>query len=658
MRIESVEISGFRAFGGTARFDLRGDIVLVVGANGQGKTSLFDAVLWAITGQIARLRHPSSAVSLYSASGEARVEVAINFDDGQDVLVTRRSDGEKDGLLVRVRGDSFKDHDAEYELLRLLWPDALVAGEPREALRCALERGVYLQQDLLTDFLTAHTDQDRFNSISELIGAGRITEFQSELERSRRAWSRATNEHSANLVAVEGRLDRLNAQLREFVESDLMVGPSRNEWDAWWTQAKTLGVSTHETPAIDSSVAHGTIDAAMAQLRALRLSMERRGNRLRELRLVYRDLPSAIADLIALQGEVEAATQDLEAAQKTLTEAEAEVAEARRKQLEARSEQEDMRVLAEVTLRYLGEKCPVCQQIYDIDATRERLESMLGNTSQFVSGPVNELGLIGLFKDVHALEERVSNARESLRQAQRVERVRVDTQDQISASLAELAINVPEDSNIELAIESALEENTHNLERLSEAGQQGEVLALSLARKGQLARQAEVEREVLQVRQNLSAAVNEVGARQRTGDLVSKMINGLRNASSELVEGELVRLEPLLQRIYSTADPHPEFRIVRLLSRMRQGRGRVLAEVEDPAHDQHSDAPNAFLSSSQMNVLAVSVFLALNLGISTLPLKVAMLDDPFQSLDDLKSFGLDRSPQANARAATIVRVHS
>ena len=37
MRIAAVEISGFRAFGGSALFDLKGDIVLGVGANGQGK---------------------------------------------------------------------------------------------------------------------------------------------------------------------------------------------------------------------------------------------------------------------------------------------------------------------------------------------------------------------------------------------------------------------------------------------------------------------------------------------------------------------------------------------------------------------------------------------------------------------------------------------
>ena len=412
-----------------------------------------------------------------------------------------------------------------------------------------------------------------------------------------------------------------------------------------------LGISTQEVPRIEASDAHSTI--AMAELRALRFSLERRGNRVRELRLVLRE-----ANLDTLNGQVEAVSQDLEAAQKAFAEAEAEVAEARRKQVEARSEQEELRVLAEITLRHLGEKCPVCQQIYDIDSTRERLESILRNTSQPVSVPTNDLGLIGLLKDIQATEESVASARVALREAQRLERVRVDGQEQISAGLAELAINLPEGSNAEPAIESALEENMSKLEGLSLATQRGETLALSLARRGQLARKAELEQEVLQVRHNLSTTRNEIVARQKTGEVVSKMINGLRSASSELVEGELVRLEPLLQRIYSAADPHPEFRIVKLLSRMRQGRGQVLAEVKDPTHDQRIDAPGAFLSSSQMNVLAVSVFLALNLGIPTLPLKVAILDDPLQSLDDLNLLGLiDLLKRMRERRQLIVSTH-
>ena len=657
MWIKSVDISGFRAFSGSHRFDLDGDIVLVTGVNGQGKTSLFDAILWAVTGEVSRLNRPDSVVSLYSQSGEARVTVTLRSDDGRTLEVTRHSDGERTGLLVGAGGETFRGREAEYELLRCLWPDGLAAIESQAALRSALERGVYLQQDVLTGFLTADTDQDRFRAISELIGAGRTTEFQEALERSRRSWSRTTTQRNSEMKEKEERLSRLERQVQDLAGVRSIPPSSGSQWAAWWTQANRLGVSTGESPRVDSFDAPRAIDAGMAELRAVRLSLERRGDRLRHLALMLDDLPPPIDNIDETRKEAEQASQALEAARNTLAKAEQEVAEARRRQIEARSEREDLRVLAEIALRHLGEQCPVCQQTYDVDSTRERL-SRLREGVEPTGPPVDELGLIGLMKDVQAMQERASSANAALQDSERHESVRTNSQERIRADLVELGIEILEDSNAARAIESALEENARNLELLTEVRLRGEALALSLARTGQISRQAEVEREVQVLRHDLSLIRDEVRLRQATGELASKIISGLRDASSDLVEGELERLEPLLQRIYATADPHPEFRMVKLLARMYRGSGRVLAEVEDPLHDHRSEAPGAFLSSSQMNVLAVSVFLALNLGIPTLPLNVAILDDPLQSLDDLNLLGLiDLLKRMRERRQLMVSSH-
>ncbi len=64
------------------------------------------------------------------------------------------------------------------------------------------------------------------------------------------------------------------------------------------------------------------------------------------------------------------------------------------------------------------------------------------------------------------------------------------------------------------------------------------------------------------------------------------------------------------------------------------------------------------LSSSQMNALAVSIFLSLNLGVSSLPLSTAMLDDPLQSLDDVNLLGLiDLLRRLTFRRQLIVSTH-
>lgn len=56
MRITSIELAGFRAFGAEAVLDLAADAVILVGPNGSGKTSVLDGILWSLTGRVPRMR--------------------------------------------------------------------------------------------------------------------------------------------------------------------------------------------------------------------------------------------------------------------------------------------------------------------------------------------------------------------------------------------------------------------------------------------------------------------------------------------------------------------------------------------------------------------------------------------------------------------------
>jgi len=78
MRLVSVEISGFRGFPQQREFDLDADAIVLVGSNGNGKTSLCDAILWALTGSIPRLANEDARpVSLYSETSQARVQLRL-----------------------------------------------------------------------------------------------------------------------------------------------------------------------------------------------------------------------------------------------------------------------------------------------------------------------------------------------------------------------------------------------------------------------------------------------------------------------------------------------------------------------------------------------------------------------------------------------------
>ena len=100
-------------------------------------------------------------------------------------------------------------------------PKGYGANDQSMALRSALQYGVYLQQDVLTGFLTAETGEQRFNVFSQFVGAGAATELQLALEGSRRAWSRATNVLANRLQEKEQRTEQLESQLRELEGDDL-----------------------------------------------------------------------------------------------------------------------------------------------------------------------------------------------------------------------------------------------------------------------------------------------------------------------------------------------------------------------------------------------------------------------------------------------------
>ncbi len=640
MRVKTLDIDGFRAFAGSYQFDLDADTVLVSGVNGQGKTSFFDAILWAMTGQVPRLERLSSVVSLYSPSGEGRVEVSIASHDGSTIVVTRSSDGERENLRVTAGDDDFRGSDAQHELIRLLWPEGLKAQDPRIALRSALQHSVYLQQDLLTGFLTAETDQQRFDAVSELIGAGVATELQASLESSRRAWSRATNTLESQADETEARLRQLEAQLHGLGGSDDPAPLNSEEWTDWWIQIRDLGVPGASASAPASPGAPAALDGAIAELRTHRLAFERRREDLRALETASLRIPNVIVDVNDLIQEQSSSAEELEIARQNLAESERIVSDAQRLEAEAQAERQELLTLAQVALRHLDDHCPVCRQTYDRDATRARLEALLVSGNQNLSPRQDLPDLPSLRERVQELERAAVAAAGALQQAQRQQQLMVEDQDRIRLGLAQLDVAVPPEIDLRYVIDEAIQETDRALGHLATARARGETLALSLARSGQLARKAEIEQQVQQINNELRPKRIEIDARRNTGDVISTMIDGIRRASSDLVENELRRTGPLLERIYAAADPHPEFRVARLISRMRQGRGRIVAEVEDPIRDLRDESPRSVLSSSQLNVLAVAVFLSLNLGTPSLPLRTAILDDPLQSLDDLNLLGL------------------
>src|SRR5262245_8309151 len=166
-------------------------------------------------------------------------------------------------------------------LLKKLWPDAAFTEDSTTAVTMAITRSVYLQQDVLCDFIESDPD-DAFRAISELVGTGRVTELQLQLERAKTAWTRATNERRKELEAMRGVLDALAEQLQLEVSVEEPDGLAAR-WFEWWRRASLFTASKREPPAIGDADAARSLNVAIKELEAARHARERRRDAAAEL---------------------------------------------------------------------------------------------------------------------------------------------------------------------------------------------------------------------------------------------------------------------------------------------------------------------------------------------------------------------------------------
>jgi DNA repair exonuclease SbcCD ATPase subunit len=642
MRIAALNINGFRAWKHEVTLDLAADAVIIIARNGQGKTSLLDAIMWSLTGSVPRLGSDDALISQYSETGQAFVSVDLQEAVADKMLkVSRLFDGTSQNVQVEFGGKVLVGAAATQCIIEKLWPTAKSAPEPASALLAAFTRSIYLQQDLVRDFIQDQDKQARFAAVSEIIGTGRVTELQLQLDRAKTAWTKSTNERHEEGSALRKRLGNVREQLSAMTAGPIDLATLETQWMSWWLQTSPV---IGDNPALSAASprAASELDRALKLLYSSEMALGRQIDELRETLAFLQTKPPAVLSsepsvaerVKALDTEIETLTtefDELRKRQKVF-----EVAEAERSKT-----QTEMVQLARLALRHLKERCPVCDQTYDSRSTHARLEKLLRGTGLHL--PAEQ----GFEKEVAAktaassklTERRTLLAAEQRQAAQANERIRLwQTERTRRAEAFPESLSDEDVTQAIVARTHDIWEETLKIQRLRKSGEQ---LALQIASTSEAQRRAELLQELKSLAEAVERAEAEFGRRNATGELAGRILNALRESAGDLVKDQLREIEPVLQRIYETCDPHPALKAVRLVSGMFRGRGQLGTVIEDPENENvRSDDPARILSSSQINVLAVSLFLALNLTVRSLPLQCAILDDPLQSLDDLNLLGL------------------
>lgn len=653
--------SGFRGFAKEVKFDLDADVILLSGPNGTGKTSFFDAILWGLTGAIERIGPNESVVNRFAEYGEARIELGLRARDGSELQVIRRFSGQE-SLIVTNDDSRTAGAAAQSLLLAHLYPNGHSSADSLEPFSRSLTRSVYLEQDKVNAFVESDDEKERFEIVGELVGAARLSELNRQLEKARKSWTTETNRISDELRAmIQNREDlkhRLNA-----IDSDINLLRLTEACLTWSRSVDRLADGPRiEAPdeesgptvwasAIERMVRRvsselRTIDAHLSEVTRLRQALE-------QISAPTQDPKDGATVVEQLEVRVAEAAADLGKAQEAAS-------TARRQQLAHVEESRSLGSMAQLALKHLGESCPVCDQPYDRRATERRLHALLEHSDLPAIIP-EDTEVSKIADELQERESLLASQRERLRDSEDVARRMGSLRAEIEALAESVGLARSIDSHDLMPalddVESAVSRRAQELHNLRA---EGEELSVSLARAVEAAEVLVLRNQISDLDGRILVEQSRCDLRKQASEDAQRLHEAVRELGESLVEDELRRMEPLLQTIYTTVDPHPAFKVARFLTAMRYGRGRLWTAIEADSSGESItvEEPRTVLSSSQLNVLALAVFLSLNLSIENPYLEVIALDDPLQSLDNVNLLGLsDLLRRLRGRRQVIVSTH-
>ena len=184
-RLEALDITDFRGIRRLRPEDmpLSGDVVFIYGPNGVGKTSITDAVQWAITGQVDRLQEsrsvrdgPDPIVNVFSDEGQARV--TCHLSNCESVYRSKRKHGRS---MERLIGSSVADDRAVIDHIVGTKAPSRQTRLRIERLRDLFRGSHMLSQHDIRKFLEGTKPADRFDILTNMLGAEEFVRFREKV---------------------------------------------------------------------------------------------------------------------------------------------------------------------------------------------------------------------------------------------------------------------------------------------------------------------------------------------------------------------------------------------------------------------------------------------------------------------------------------------
>ncbi len=643
----SVLIEHFRGFNSATTIPLNASAVVISGANGRGKTSLFDAIQWLVLGRIERLeelryRKEEHIVNRYAPPGsKAKVVGTIQVDSSSEtVTVSRTGDGGSSLLEIQENGTNIMGEEAETWLqTKLAKFDIDREAFTREFLSAGL-----LQQDVVRQFLLA-SPAERHKILARMLGVSVVNEFIAKLDESIKEFRAWIIELKKDVDKSRDSVNQLELQIKETV-TRIEAAPALIEAsEALYNKGRELELSFLVEGHQETQEEMKT-ESLLIRLKGYSQSLQNLVELVDITHLHFQKKPSeALEQLLKRSSELEA---DIESKKVSLEINKDTEKNLINKMRETKAKMDNLHQLAALAISFITDHCPVCEQEINSEHVKKHLEEIVADQSELldmektlkeINNNVNEKE-----NDIDKLKEAFNAAVSDINTAEQWQ-IRSQTLygeiENLAKNLNSVGYTVPlgDINTFASGLPMFKSWAQLNLARLSdleiEAGKLRNAQSVTIDH-------TKLERMKLDLDQ-LKSQHNEKNDTLDKANRISTerrfVVQIAREKEVEVVDEIFNELQPVVQDLFSRLAPHPTFRTLSIVHELYYGKGTSVPIAIDSLSGIEVN-PSIVFSSAQANVAAICYFLALAFSSSTTDFGFVLLDDPLQSMDDVNILGL------------------
>lgn len=606
MKLHFVEMAGFRGIRDPLRLEFSDSCTVISGRNGVGKSTVCDAIEFAISGEIRKYRVEKAAQESFGDYVWWRGGVS---PEQHFVKVGLVDEDQKQFEFIRSREDGL-NVDIE-ELIRLLCSQS---GAPLEPLAQICKTSIVRDEWIAAQSLDLK-ETERFELVSAALGELETSDYGEKASRVLRA---AEGEYSiAESVYQEVRADLSSALETLSAERSRAI-----EVGSISSALASIARLIPELPeGIPAAIAAATkfLDDARQRIHALeeaarearRIVDESRRLRSAELLQKRESLAKEIDQLRAAQNDCDSRISEAKTALDSAEKAN-ELAAALSRLVEG----------GETAGLHEG-RCPLC--------TAERSDEEFQAGLALARSRAGDLG--STFRAAQDRFDQLQSERQSLsRQSALLRTQQIEIASVVKNLEDRTTRHIEFLSQIGLEKTDPLEPDAIERARHAKRNEMIEVErhVATLQQSHAAARISDLEVLVEDLRKKAAAASRESDKRKKAVSVAKEFDRTVKRTRGEIVDERLAAIKPLLMELYQRLRPHSDWRSIDYGIRGEVRRFLTL-RVGDNLN------PQFVFSSGQRRVAGLAFLLSVHLARPWSRLNTLILDDPVQHIDDFRA---------------------